>query len=52
MDGGTFNNQIGAEVLMECRGGGRGGEDEIDDCDDDSKDDDNGVIIRHLTINK
>jgi hypothetical protein len=31
VDGGTFNNQLGVEALMECRGGGRGGEDEIDD---------------------
>jgi hypothetical protein len=27
LDGGIFNNQLGAEVLMECRGGGRGGKD-------------------------
>jgi hypothetical protein len=26
LDGGTFNNQLGAEALMECRGGGREGE--------------------------
>jgi hypothetical protein len=31
VDGGTFNNQLGADALMECRRGGHGDEDEIDD---------------------
>ena len=26
---GAFNNQLGAEVLMKCRGGGLGGEDNM-----------------------
>ncbi len=30
LDGGTFNNQKGREALMECKGGGRGGEDDDD----------------------
>jgi hypothetical protein len=29
LDGGTFNNQLGAEALMEFRGGGCGGKDKM-----------------------
>jgi hypothetical protein len=29
LDGGTFNNQLGAEALVEYRGGGRRGKDKM-----------------------
>ncbi len=29
LDGGTFHNQLGAEALMDCRGGGHGGKDKM-----------------------
>ncbi len=29
LEGGTFNNQLGVEALMECRGGRHGGEDKM-----------------------
>jgi hypothetical protein len=29
LNGETVNNQLGAEALMECRGGGRGGEENM-----------------------
>ena len=29
LNGGTFNNQLGVEVLMEFRGGGRGGKENM-----------------------
>ena len=29
VDGGTFNNQLGAEALVEYRGGGRRGKDKM-----------------------
>jgi hypothetical protein len=29
LDGATFNNHLGAEALMECRGGGHGSKDNM-----------------------